>query len=268
MIMRKRYFAVLEGIVFFVLLAAGGAVGLKSHKQKKELRQVSQLNEDQAKKIDGLVGELEKSNKVKDKITQDLLDTEKHLKEKAKTGFSILLEQAFDILRENKTPFTEKHVETAKGFVHKDVWGYDASAQLFKWNMETIKKQQAETKDLMAKNKELQEKYNDAQVKFAKDLGIAKNETIEHKLTASTLNEKVKNFTGENNILFWAAVGLGVYFFCSLGGFSVLGHFKRKAQAQLKETKTAIKTFTDVNPDGNETMKSILKATKIDIDND
>jgi hypothetical protein len=265
--LKKRLFTGIE-IVLGICLLLGGASGVGNWKQKRALNQTAQENQEQANQISELNGKLVEANKTKDKITKDLLDTETALKGQARTGFSVLMEQALDIYKENATAFTEKHVETAKGYVHPDVWGYDASAQLFKWNMETIKKQQQETKRLQVDNDKLRSELEKAQTNYSKREKELEGKVHEHQLTATSLTEQVKSFTGENNLLFWVGIGLGVYFFISLGGFSLLGKWKRDAQVQLKETKRAIKTFTDVNNDGNDTMERIIKANKIDLDKD
>ena len=135
---------------------------------------------------------------------------------------------------------------------------------------QTIKKQQQNTAQLLLKKKELELTLANARADFEHNLGQAKLETETHKMTANNLQGQVSKFLDDNSILndmiFWLAVGTGLYVFISIGGFSLLGMAKSKAHSQLREVKSAIKSFTDVNEDGNETMKAIINAHKIDLD--
>lgn len=266
-ICKKKYFGAIE-IVLGLAVLLGSAGAIKHIKQSNALNKTADLNKEQSEKIDKLIKDLQLSNESKDAITKSLQETETKLKEQAKTGFSVLYEQSVDIYEENKTPFTESHVDTAKGYV--ETWGYDSMAKIIKWQMATIKEQQKATAQLLLKQKELELKLASSQIEFEQELGKTKIETETHKMLASNLKIKVNDFveahSSLNGIIQWLCIGLGILAFVSISGYSILAGLKTRATQQLRDVKTAIKSFTEVNDEGNSTMNAIIKAHKIDLD--
>lgn len=267
----KKYFMTGVEIAILVLLLGGGAsLGLKNHKNNKDLKENAKLNEEQAKKIDELQGKLVELNKEKDKLSDEYIEKEEKLKKEVATGFSIAYEQAKDIVDENATPFTEQHEETLKGYVQ--VFGYEPIAKLIKWQADEIKRQQEYTKQLLDEQQKIKQQLHDAKVDFSAQLDASKKETEAHKLTATKLESEVASFLKENGtlnkIVEWLAIGVAIYFFISLGGVGLLMRTASKAKQDYRDTKRAIKTFTQVNDDGNDTMEAIVRSSNIDLDKD
>lgn len=266
--MIKKLFTGTE-IFALILLVFGVGSSAVNITNKKRLDRLGQENVEQATQIKELVGKVEEVNKKKDDIVEKKDIIEKELKKKASEGFSILYEQAVDVDKENATDMTSTHLYTAKEYVK--VWGYEAMAQLIKWQQGMIDKQLADTRKLMQEKKQLEQEYQTYRIKTQEEILKTKDESIKHEENARNLQNKLSTFLAENswlsNLMFWGCIIGGVYVFFSFGGIGLLfksrsnaiqaaQHYRRKKNAAVQ----AIKTFTLVNDDGNETMERIINS--------
>jgi hypothetical protein len=276
----KLFFTGIE-LALILGLLGGGALGINSYAQKRSLKKASEQNAKQAETINELAKKVEEVNKQKDNVVDELQQNQQDLKSKASTGFSVLYEQAKDIKTEQPSTFASVHVETAKKYV--EAWGYDAMAQVIKWQQDQIEKQIVETKALMLREKVLTEEYLNYKVKTQEEIFNTKKEAEKHKTDAQTLSSKVNEYMGENSWLQQLTkiliIGSGIYLFVTFGGIPLFFMFKRRAveaiQAQLEVEKkkkgrtiSAIKAFKAANDDGNDTMDKMLIAHKVFLDSE
>jgi hypothetical protein len=152
------------------------------------------------------------------------------------------------------------------------VWGYQAMAKVIKWQHDSILEHTKQTKELMEKEKQLRQEYENYKLQTVQQIEQTKMETEKHKSLASSLNDKMIAFTAQNdwlsNVIFWVVIGAGAYLFISFGGMGLLAkakkdavesaqHYRRKKNQMVK----AVKTFTLVNAEGNDTMSKIIDAS-------
>lgn len=265
----KKFFTGVEIALVLAILYGAGA-GLKNYSDKRTVRNLTTENVKQAEQIRDLTVKVEELNNKKDELVEEKTKVETQLRTKASEGFSILYEQASDINKQNSTAFTDAHLETAKDYVQ--VWGYQAMAQLIKWQQDAIRNNLEETKALMRKNQELEKEYQDYKFRTSEEIIKTKTEAKKHEELAKTLQNKVSDFLNENNwlnkLIFWIVIGGIGYLVFSLGGFGLL--FKSRTTAlsaaqyyrrRKNAVAQAIKTFTEVNDDGNDTMFRIIKSS-------
>ena len=275
-----RYFGIIEAILVLALLG-GGYSGFKNIKKEQKLTEQGDLIVDQSKeihllsiKIDETSNELKKTNDHKETL-------QKKLETDVKRDFSIVFEQAKDIQGESETPYTDMHLDTLKEMIR--TYGYDAMAQIFKWNMDTIRQQQIQTRELIKEKEELKIKYHDLEKQHMLYVSDSVVKTKEHEKEAITLKNKIDNFLKDggflDNVIFWGSIGIGIYIFISLGGVGFMIRTKNKIKSQAEEAievgesyrrklnanNKLIRTFADINEDGNDTMSCLLKSQEIDI---
>jgi len=272
--MKKLLFSGIE--IFLVALLVGNVVsGVGNFMQKKRINTLSTQNEKQAEKIVTLVDNVQKLNIEKDNIVDERDDVQEKLKKKVATGFSVLYEQAKDIRNEYDSTFTGVHLDTAKKFVEQ--WGYEAIAQVIKWQQDAIQKQIQETKLLMQREFELKQAYTEYKSKTEVEIISLKSSAEQHKLTATSLNDKVKEFVAQNNwlsqIVKYTIIGGVVYLVFTFGSFGFLLKKKSKIQEEVKrekrkriKTNKAIRTFKNIDDVGNDTMNKVLESLGIDIE--
>jgi cellobiose-specific phosphotransferase system component IIA len=276
----RKFFTGLEVLVVVAILTAG-ATGFSSWKNKNELKQAAGKNAEQAVVIDKLVTKIEEVNKQKDMVVVELQQVEEEIKEKVKTQFSVLYEQAVDIDDEQSSTFTRAHKETAKGYVK--LWGYDAMAKIIKWQQEQIDAQMNETRRLLEEKHKLKAEYLEYKASTEKVIGETKLKAETHRMDAESLKAKVSDYLSQNSwlnqLVSWLLIGTGIYLFVTFGGIPLFFAMKNKAIKQVQEEllkeknkkKDAMKTiraFKAANDDGNDTMNRILSSMKIDAEKD
>jgi len=277
---KKRLVTGIE-IVLIISLALGGLSGLGNYRQKKKLKDMSQQNVEQAQQIETLTEKVDAANDQKDAKVEELQANEEKLENQVKLGFSVLYEQAVDIEEEHPSTYTKAHTQTAKEYVK--VWGYDALAGIIKWQQEQIAAQLDETKRLMEEKQQLKTEYLEYKVKTKDLIHETKNEAKEHRNHAQTLKDDITDHLANNswlsNVIWYLAIGTGIYFFITMGGLPLFFKLKNNAinkiQEQLAEEKKkkskalkGIKTFKAANQEGNETMDKLLGALGVDLDDD
>lgn len=275
-----RYFAIIEAILILALLG-GGYSGFKNIKKEQKLTEQGDLIVEQSKeihllsiKIDETSNELKKTHDHKEAL-------QKKLETDVKRDFSIVFEQAKDIQGESETPYTDMHLDTLKEMIR--TYGYDAMSQIFKWNMDTIRQQQIQTRELIKEKEELKIKYHDLEKQHMLYVSDSVVKTKEHEKESITLKNKLDNFLKDGgffkDVIFWGSIGVGIYIFISLGGVGFMIRTKNKIKSQAEEAievgesyrrklnanNKLIRTFTNINEDGNDTMACLLKSQEIDI---
>lgn len=293
-------------LIVALLLSGGGNIKQKMalSKQGKKIEKHALVEIENAKKIE------ENQNKIKMLITnvndkdKALLvvqtaadEKQKELEKQIATDVSVAFEQAKDIYNEHDSPFTREHVETLTEYVK--TWGYSSMAQVIKWNMEVIRKQQstirqvkAERLKLLTERDTFRSEKHDLQIDLSKTMGrqdilIKENSKLgaDGKVLAKQLNEKIASVAGLSGMVaeyLWAIkIGAVILLFVFGGNIwqAIKGYlFKKKqgiemvvkerAQQELIKRNQLIKKFMKYDADGNGTMLNLLEAEEIDLHED
>jgi len=267
------------GIEILLVVAVVGLLGsgFKNFKQSRNLRKSTTIVNDQAQKIknlvvdkEGLEIELKNTHDAKEKV-QKRLDTD------VKRDMSIAMFQAKDIQGENATSFTNNHLETLLKFV-RTYGGIDMEAEHYKWSMATIARQQKETRAALADRDKYRDQYHELEKTNLQMTADIRVKTSEHAMKTAELKSQMTAFLKNNswleNVLFFGAIGVGLYFLITVFAGVKMNSARSKAvnygegfRRKFNGMNRLVRTFTEVNTDGNETMVALTKAQGINVDN-
>jgi hypothetical protein len=268
------------------LVKTGKEIDTHIHEETKNANEIKEMNDLIGKlraKFTDALAKYQESIKRLDK-------NEDKLRDDIKRDMSIAYEQAVDIQKSNDTPYTTMHVETLREYIK--TWGYDASARVFKWNLDIIRKQQAQVRQLQAERKALKQerdalsdKVNGLNVNLAEKHGKLTILT-DHNMTLSQTGEQLNNKLQEKiesvagwvseyrNIKFalWAAaIAAAIFFAANIKQWfknKFLSSFGQKTQHELIKRNQLIKKFKKIDEHGNDTMHMLLETEDIDLDED